>query len=172
MDTKRERCRFCFPSLQGVATVEYQCRKQNYSVVTGDDCDKCSMYKSRFIEYPINVTKIDQHPIDYGDCLYKQYVGKPVKVRVGDKTHLGLFLGELPTSMHISHNDTTEVLTATPIMNPAMFVPELNRIVFGYESWWSIINSADDFKDITDEDINAVWYVQMAKEMFPKEKED
>jgi hypothetical protein len=46
------------------------------------------------------------------------------------------------------------------MMNPAMFVPELNRIVFGCESWWKVLNNKEDFSDITDADIENVWYVK------------
>jgi hypothetical protein len=164
--TKMSRCRHYFGNLISCTEIEHQCRKQEYKKIDEAECDNCPMYKSRFIEYPIQVTKIDQAPIDYQNGLYKSYIGKPVKVRLKDKTYLGVFIGDLPESSHISHNEETGVLTVRHITNPAMFVPKLNRIVFGYESWWSVIESPEDFKDITDEDINNVWYVQMVKSMF------
>lgn len=164
--TKMSRCRHYFGKLLSCTEIENQCRKQEYKTIDESECENCTMYKSMFIEYPIQVTKIDQNPIDYQDCLYKSYIGKPVKVRLGKKTYLGVFIGELPTSAHISHNEQTGVLTVNHMTNPAMFVPELNRLVFGSESWWGVIESPEDFKEISDEDINNVWYVQMAKSMF------
>lgn len=164
--TKMSRCRHYFGNLISCTEIEHQCRKQEYKKIEEAECDNCPMYKSRFIEYPIQVTKIDQKTIDYQDCLYKSYIGKPVKVRLGKKTYLGLFIGELPTSAYIQHNEESGVLSVNHMTNPAMFVPELNRIVFGHESWWAVIESPEDFKEITDADINNVWYVQMAKAMF------
>lgn len=164
-ETKMSRCRHYFGNLISCTKIENQCKKQGYKIIDETECENCPMYKSMFIEYPIQVTKINQEPIDYKDGLYANKIGKPVKVRVQDKTYLGLFLGELPEAVHISHNGTTGELNIQHRMNPAMFVPELNRIVFGCESWWSVIESAEDFKEITDADINNVWYVQMAKAM-------
>ena len=166
LSTKMSRCRHYFGKLLSCTEIENQCKKQEYKKIDESECENCPMYKSIFIEYPIQVTKIDQTPIDYRDCLDASKIGKPVKVRVKDKTYIGIFIGELPEATHISHNESTGVLTVNHRMNPAMFVPELNRIVFGYESWWSVIESPEDFKEITDDDINNVWYVQMAKAIF------
>lgn len=48
--------------------------------------------------------------------------------------------------------------------NPAIFVPDLNRVVWGMESWWGPIESKEKLHQITDEDISNVWYVKAAKE--------
>lgn len=164
--TKMSRCRYYFGKLLSCTEIENQCRKQEYKKVDASDCETCLMYKSLFIEYPIQVAKIDQKPITYGDGLYASKIGKPAKVRVGNKTYLGLFLGDLPDATHIRYNESDGVLTVDHTTNPAMFVPELNRIVFGHESWWSVIESPEEFKEITDEDIENTWYVKMAKAMF------
>jgi hypothetical protein len=47
--------------------------------------------------------------------------------------------------------------------NPAIYVPALKRLVFGAGSWWGEIKTEDDLKEITDKDINDVWYVQALK---------
>lgn len=49
--------------------------------------------------------------------------------------------------------------------NPAIFVPELNKIIWGMECWWSEIESIDKSKAITDKDIENQWYVQLLKSM-------
>ena len=54
-------------------------------------------------------------------------------------------------------------LEIIPHTNPAIFVPELKKIVFGCESWWRKIDSMDEVKDITDEDIENQWYVKLFK---------
>ena len=58
--------------------------------------------------------------------------------------------------------------------NPAIFVPELKKIIYGYESWWGAITNKDDLSDlnISDEDIENTWYVQLLKSMIDtKEKQ-
>ena len=51
-----------------------------------------------------------------------------------------------------------------------IYIPENGRVVFGVESWWGEIKSVDDLKDITDADINSVWYVNALKAMTENEK--
>jgi len=53
--------------------------------------------------------------------------------------------------------------------NPDIFVPEIQEIIFGMESWWDEIRSEEDFKRITDEDIQNVWYVKLMNQMAEKE---
>lgn len=47
---------------------------------------------------------------------------------------------------------------------------ELKKIIYGCESYWSVINDPNDFEDITKESIDNVWYVQLLKEFY-EEKE-
>ena len=54
--------------------------------------------------------------------------------------------------------------------NPAIFVPELKQIIYGCESWWGIIDDLNELKDITEEEIESVWYVRLLKEMCGEEK--
>jgi hypothetical protein len=50
--------------------------------------------------------------------------------------------------------------------NPAIFVPELNDIVYGAASWWGEIEDEDELNDlITDDTIESVWYVKLLKKM-------
>lgn len=55
--------------------------------------------------------------------------------------------------------------------NPAIFVPELNKIVYGCESWWRKIKSIDDFKGISKEDIENTWYIKLLKVMTQENKD-
>lgn len=119
-----------------------------------------------FIEYPINVNKINVDNRKFS--LYEP--GGFAKIRpcaeeYGDKTYLGLFLGEIPNSAYVTYNTETEELNVGLHGNPAIFVFELNKIIYGYESWWSRIENEEDLKDITDADINNVWYVKALKSL-------
>lgn len=44
------------------------------------------------------------------------------------------------------------IVRNTPANNPAIFVPELKKIVFGMESWWRILEKPEDLKGIAKED--------------------
>lgn len=49
---------------------------------------------------------------------------------------------------------------------------DLQRIIFGAESWWGIIESLEELKDITDDDINNIWYVKALKAMHKDEPKE
>jgi len=126
----------------------------------------CDGYKCMYIEYPIEVSKINRKTELY--CLEKSNIGKFVKIAPcaeehGGKTYLGLFLGDLPLDISVSHNPGTKELNLSYRANPAIFVFELNKIVFGAESWWGVIETEDELKEITQDDIDKVWYVKALK---------
>lgn len=138
------------------------------------DCNKyydflkkyvCENFDSMYIQYPTEINGIETNN-NYSK-LYSTEIGRYCKVRYCDdnKTYLGLFLGELPYSINTSINRETKILKNSFISNPAIFVFDLNKIIFGFESWWSIIYSKEDLKEITDNDINNVWYVQALKDL-------
>ena len=123
----------------------------------------CDEYKSIYIEYPIEVSKINNK------CKKSSYkdnkVGKFVKIRpchdeYKNKTYLGLYLGDMPIGSNISYNEKSKELDISFKTNPAIFVFDLNKIIYGCESWWGIIKKEEDLKQITDADINNIWYVK------------
>lgn len=144
---------------------------QGYEIKDNFTCEK---FKSRYIEYPIEVSEIVSKT-DYG-WYGKEDIGKPARVRpcgeeYENKTYLGIYLGELPQSHAISHHPETKELTIAFRNNPAILVPELKKIIFGSESFWSIVEDPEDFKDISDELINNQWYVKALKDMSENEKD-
>lgn len=141
--------------------------KEKYEYMDNFICEK---FKSMYIEYPIQVNAIEQD--ERKSLLYLKEIGKYCKVRYckDDKTYLGLFLGELPVGISIVYKEDTKALNASFRSNPAIFVFELNKIIYGCESWWSIIEKEEDLKDITDDDINNVWYVKALKQLSSSEK--
>jgi len=88
---------------------------------------------------------------------------RPVGERYKDKTFLGFYMGDVCVDAHIVYEVKTETIIVHAHNNPAIFVPELNEIIMGYESWWGGINSVDDLKQITDDDIKNVWYMKALK---------
>jgi hypothetical protein len=181
---KRNRCRHAHADLKGLSCqgLSYYCTRCGFANdkvihgITEEQCETCEFFKSKFIEYPLTINGID---VKTDDCSLRQSdIGKLAKIRpcaeeYQNKTYIGIFLGDLPHAPHISHNEKTGVLTIIPMMNPAIFVPELRKIIYGCESWWQIIQEGEDIsKDITDELIQNQWYVRVAKEMFGDKESD
>lgn len=137
-------------------------RKSKYKFMDNFICEK---FKSIYIEYPIEVNDIQTNTNK--SMLYHDEIGKYCKVRYckDNKTYLGLFLGELPMDISISYTIDTKTINAAFRSNPAIFVFELNKIVFGCESWWGIIKNEEDLKEITDQDIDNIWYVKALKQL-------
>jgi hypothetical protein len=97
-------------------------------------------------------------------------MGQPVSIRYckDNKTYLGFFIGDLVTNAHIYHVKKDDSYEVYPSRNPGFFVPDLHGVIMGYESWWSPINSEEELKEITDDDIQNVWYVKALKIMEKK----
>ena len=83
-----------------------------------------------------------------------------------------MYLGNQPWSQTVSYNEESGELTVGMASNPAIYVFDLQRIIFGAESWWGIIESPEELKDITDDDINSQWYVKALKAMHKDEPEE
>lgn len=128
----------------------------------------CDNFKSKYIEYPIQVAKINYE--DRKSGYRSNEIGKFVSIRpcaddCEGKTYLGLYLGDLPVSPYVSYIEKDQELNVNLMMNPAIFVFDLNKIVYGMESWWGIIKSEEDLRQISDLDIDNVWYVRALKSL-------
>ena len=126
----------------------------------------------KHIQYPITV-----HGITYGKSelvTYPRRTGAFVSIRPVDKAHggktfLGVYIGDIALSTMVQFHPKTSVIEAGHAMhNPAIWVPDLKRIVFGCESWWGVLKTPDDIKQITDADIENVWYVQAIRALEHK----
>lgn len=94
---------------------------------------------------------------------------RPVDPELNNKTFLGVLLGEIALYPSVSYQaDEQSLIVRMGSYNPAIFIPELNRVVFGIESWWGKIQSEDQLHQITDEDITNVWYVKALKQLQEK----
>lgn len=125
------------------------------------------------MEYPITVTKteFDDTEAITPKVLFGGKVGDFVSVRpcgdkYEDKTYLGILLGEAALSPYIRFNKESGVLkVGFGHHNPAMFVPDLNEIIYGCGSWWGKIKDEKQLREITDDDISNVWYVKAMKQL-------
>lgn len=171
-NTKQKRCKYCHISIRDYPISH--CVVEGWDddkvrIVTEEDCDRCEKFESMYIEFPLTINSIENKDItpDFHNC------GKLCEIRpcgdeYKDKTYLGIYLGRLPVSISSYLDKKTKTLINSAITNPAIFVPELNKIIYGYESWWRKIDAKEDFKEITDEDIEKTWYVKI----FRAQKED
>lgn len=129
----------------------------------------CSSYESKFIQYPIEVTQIDREErINLGESN----IGRLVRIKLcgnNEKTHLGLFLGDLPIDVTIKHNSASGKLKIGFIENPAIFVFDLNKIAYGVESFWEFIDSAEELKEIDQETIDNQWYIKLWRDYNVKD---
>lgn len=170
--TKRARCRFAFPEF-GNGKTEWKCLKDE-TKADDEKCEACGSFDSKYIEYPLTIQGITNTEIrkENKNCGHWCEVS-PCAKEYNGKSYLGIYLGKLPVQILTSYTAKTGMLENGCIMNPAIFVPELNKIIYGFESFWRLIDSPDDFKGITEEDINNTWYVQMLKGMcgMPEDKD-
>lgn len=169
-DNKMHSCRYYRPHIEN-CSMQHLCVKDGYGddhkIIDENICKNCDNFKSRYITYPVEINGIENEPIKSND----KKIGTFVKVRpcaneYGNKTYLGIYLGRLPINILSSLNNETKVLTNSAMLNPAIFVPDLKKIIYGIESFWSEIESPDDITDITDETIENQFYIKALKSMF------
>jgi hypothetical protein len=97
----------------------------------------------------------------------KEQPCKYVAVRPVDdeKTYIGILIGEATLSGGGLYNIENQEIFMYHILNPVIFIPDLMRVVSGIESWWDFIKKPKDLRQITDVDIQNVWYVKALKSM-------
>ena len=118
--------------------------------------------KETRLDYPVTITSIEAY---FDETHSLRECGALAAVRpcgetYDGKTYLGVLLGDLQRGAHITTGVKEGVLCVLPDMSPAIFVPTLKKIVYGYECWWRRIDTAEYLRQITDDDIGALWYVK------------
>lgn len=152
----------------------WQCKEGVVELKDVEDIDnfevECDKFDSKYITYPLTINELilpdEKAVIDGFSCK----MGDLVKVRpcadeYKGKTFLGIYLGDMDIGLHASFNRETKVLEIYRHHNPAMYVPAIKKIIYGCESWWGKIKDENELKDITNKDIDNIWYVQLLKAM-------
>ena len=178
-ETKMSKCRYYLPNINTKSPnlkVTHRCKLHDENI-TEDICETCPNFKSHFIEYPIQVDKIVTDEFRDGFDLYANKVGSFVEVRpcgdeYGKKTYVGILLGEQPMGARVTYNESNRQIRVSSNMNPAIFVPTLKKIIYGCESWWRVIENPNEIQNISEDDINNTWYVQLAKSMTNQNKNE
>jgi hypothetical protein len=109
--------------------------------------------------------------VDAGSRTGAMVCVRPVAEEYENKTFVGFLIGEAAMGSSIKVEDNKLQLNFGAY-NPAIFVPELGKVIYGMQSWWGIVESEEDFKQITDEDIENVWYVKAFRERLEKAAEE
>ncbi len=78
------------------------------------------------------------------------------------KTYIGVCVGDIASGSSVSIKDK-EISCNFSFYNPAIFVPDLGKIILGCESWWGKLDNIEDFKEISKDEIEGVWYVKLFK---------
>lgn len=138
------------------------------------------MAEARRIKYPVEVSGIDFN-VEIGvksKSLFGRLDGKSpgsfVVVRScrkehGDKTRLGLLIGYVPIHADVEFDRETKRLKFNVTGdNPAIFIFDFNEVVLGCESWWGPIEDETQLREITNGDIQNVWYVKALKQLSGK----
>jgi hypothetical protein len=97
---------------------------------------------------------------------------RPIREKYGGRTYLGVLMGEIAQSTSVRITREGQVQFDASMHNPAIFVPELSTVIFGHGSWWGAIRDADHLREITDEDIDGVWYVRALKQIVERVPEE
>lgn len=158
---------------------DVKCRWCNGSTKeeNGDPCHVCKGTGSQKSFYPQVITAIKwpgMEGIFNAISFSRAKLGDWVSVRLASEdknTYLGIYLGDWASSFGgVVAKDSTVLEITTGLGNPAIYVPDLKRIVRGYESWWGVINGPDDLQQITDQTIENVWYVRALKDLTERKE--
>lgn len=130
------------------------------------------------LEKPLTITKFVTHrtPAWRSRLLFGGQCGDMVAIRpcakqFEDRTYLGILLGEIAQIVKIGSRQD-ELHYDMAMHNPAILIPELNEVIFGNASWWGLISSPDQMRDITNDDISNVWYVKALEQIEKFAAED
>lgn len=146
---KIERCKYSHPHFKN-NSIEYHCVVDGWEddkvrICKKGECESCQKFKSKYVEYPITVHKIENKPIDTSRLGHEEgslVAIRPCAKEYNEKTYIGIYIGDLPI-----------------------------QILYGCESWWKTIRSVDEFSKISNEDINNTWYVKLLQSMDQPEEE-
>lgn len=169
--SRLSRCLYCHQYM-GKNHDENHCVKDGWDDdkirnVTAEECEKCESFESRNIEFPLTINGIKNKPIDTTGVGHKCGALceiKPCEEEYEGKSYLGIYLGDLPIAITTSLDPKTKILENGTMRNPAIFVPGLKKVIYGCESWWREIDSIEDFKGISEEDIENMWYVKLLRQ--------
>ena len=153
----------------------YRCKKDRYDLSKVNDISDfetdCDLYKSRYLEYPITVNHIET-PKTAGITKYflKEECTlvsiRPCAEKYKEETFLGFLLGNIDVGLIVGFNEENGKLTIARDYSPAIFVPKMQKIFYGYESYFKIIEAEEDLKGINKEELKNPLYAKAFDKIF------
>ncbi len=122
------------------------------------------------IRYLVELSEIKEIGYPKNEAIRESRdTGSLVKVRpcskeFEDKTFIGVMIGDAALSSCVSIEEN-KIVCSWAHYNPAILIPDIGKIVYGCGSWWGRIKSESDLKDISDMDIDNIWYVKALKQI-------
>jgi len=140
------------------------------ALTKGIEEDTSKIVSGDEIKFPIEVSGIKSFRKTFKATVP---VGSWVSIRpaADPKTYLGIHLGDLLIGVDYFYHTEKKSIEIFSNNNPAIYVPDLKRVVWGCESWWGIIKNPEGLKAITDADIQNIWYVKAFNELMQAEEE-
>lgn len=145
--------------------------KQGKDPLPDEECFACRGTGEKVEFWPRFITGANWDNLDRimydGSSTVGQFVSiRPCAEEYGNKTYLGLYLGDMATTVSLGYDKTNgQIIPNFYRHNPAIYVFDLKKIIFGMESWWGEIESEEQLRNITNEDIGNVWYVQALRQL-------
>jgi len=130
----------------------------------------CDDYESMFIQYPIIVESITtDNAFDYYN--EQKNVGRYVIIKLNlenydEEVHLGLFLGELPTSVISLFDKHDKSIRNKFQRTPAIYIFKFKKMFYGSYQRWKFIENESEFDLISNED--PIAYIELAKTEIEK----
>lgn len=90
---------------------------------------------------------------------------RPCAEEYENETFLGVLIGDISLSIGATLDEDDVLTIRRQRYNPAIFIPERNAVVYGCGSWWGKIESEDQLKNISDQDIENIWYVKALRQI-------
>jgi hypothetical protein len=123
---------------------------------------------SRAIQYPCELQGIvwrpDTRPI-FDDRSHAWVQVRPCGAEYEGKTFLGVHIGDIARGCSCALDQSGYLHLGYALHNPLIWIPERRKTVMGSESWWGPLKSPDDLQEITDLDIENVWYVRAMRDL-------
>lgn len=136
-----------------------------------EPCSTCQGSGQTKKVYPLIVTAIqyDLPSIPLRPALFNAETTwvsvRPCAEEHQGKTYLGYLLGDLVLGVHLRYSEEGVLKVGPGPGNPAIFVPELGKVILGCASFWRAIKTPEELKQITNQDIDNVWYIKALKEL-------
>lgn len=114
------------------------------------------------------INNVKEVEFDEEFALYNRYKNiqlvevNPCAAVYENKSFIGLYLGDFPQSVSGTYEEDKFIIKPSRT-NPLIYIPDTNTVVFGSNSFWRKIEKVEDFKGISNEDIESTWYVKLLK---------